>query len=78
MNIPEEVLFDISMKVYDEYNDKIATMYDYVGEIYTYQDIEEMKQAEEEYERELIQQYLDGKLKYTEEDIQRIREYLNN
>lgn len=74
--IPEEVLFDISMEVYDKYNSQIACMYDYLGEIYTSQDIKEMEELEKEYENQLIQDYLDGKRKYTDDDILRIRKYL--
>ena len=76
MKIPEEVLFDISMEVYEKYNSRIAAMYDYLGEIYTMQDIEEMKALEEAYEKKLIQDYLDGKRKYSDGKILAIRNYL--
>ena len=75
MNIPEEVLFDIEMQSYMKYNDKIATMYDYLGEFYTYQDIQDTEKAQKEYEEQLKQDYLDGKLIYTEEDLEDIRKY---
>lgn len=75
-DIPEEVLFDISMEVYDKYNYQIATMYDYLGEIYTLQDIKDMEELEEKYENQLIQDYLDGKRIYTDKDITRIRKCL--
>ena len=73
INIPKEVLFDIEMQSYMEYNDRIANMYDYLGEIYSLQDIEDIKQAQKDYEERLKQDYLDGKLIYTKEDLENIR-----
>lgn len=49
-----DILYDIDMQLYGEFNDKIATMYDYLGECYGYSDIEEMKQREMEREIELL------------------------
>lgn len=31
---PKDILFDIDMQLYDEFNDKIATMNDHLGDIY--------------------------------------------
>lgn len=73
MNIPEEVLFDIEMQSYMKYNDQIANMYDYLGEIYSLQDIRDMEQSQKDYEEQLKQDYLDGKLIYSEEDLEKIR-----
>ena len=73
MNIPEEVLFDIEMQSYMKYNDTIATMNDWVGEIYSHQDVKDMEKAQKEYEEQLKQDYLDGKLVYTQEDLENIR-----
>lgn len=73
INIPKEVLFDIEMQSYMEYNDRIANMYDYLGEIYSLQDIEDIEQAQRDYEEQLKQDYLDGKLIYTKEDLENIR-----
>ncbi len=75
--IPEEVLYDIEMQSYMEYNDTIASMNEWVGELYSYQDIKDVEQAQKEYEEQLKQDYLDGKLVYTEADIEEIRRYLN-
>lgn len=76
MKIPEEVLFDIEMEVYDKYNHQIALMYDWLGEIYTHQDIKEMEELEKAYKKTLIQDYLEGKRKYSEGEILRIKNYL--
>lgn len=71
--IPEEVLFDIEMQSYMKYNDQIANMYDYLGEIYSLQDIKDMEQSQKDYEEQLKQDYLDGKLIYSEKDLEKIR-----
>ena len=76
--IPEEVEYDIAMQVYDRYNSQIANMYDWVGEIYTYRDIKEKEKEEEEYEKQLKKDYLEGRLVYTDEDIKEIRKILDN
>jgi hypothetical protein len=68
--IPEEVLFDIKMKSYMKYNHIIANMNDWLGELYSYQDIKEVEQAQKEYEEQLEQDYLDGKLVYTEKGLE--------
>lgn len=73
IKIPEEVLFDIEMQSYMAYNDKIASMYDYLGEIYSLQDIKDVEQTQKDFEEQLKQDYLDGKLVYTEEDLEKIR-----
>ena len=71
--IPEEVLFDIEMKSYMRYNNTIACMNDWLGELYTLQDIKDVEQAQKDYEEQLKQDYLDGKLVYTDEDLENIR-----
>lgn len=76
--IPEEVLFDIEMQSYMEFNSRIANMYDYLGEIYTRKDIKELEQLQKEYEEQLKQDYLDGKLIYTEEELEKIRKWGDN
>ena len=74
MKIPEEVLFDIEMESYMKYNDNIATMYDYLGEIYSLQDIKDIESIQKEFEEQCKQDYLNGKRKYTKEDLIKIRE----
>ena len=74
MKIPEEVLFDIEMESYMKYNDTIATMYDYLGEIYSLQDIKDIESIQKEFEEQCKKDYLSGKRKYTKEDLIRIRE----
>jgi hypothetical protein len=51
---PKDILFDIDMQLYDEFNDKIATMNDYLGDIYSLRDVEEVENAQKEREIELL------------------------
>lgn len=49
-----DILYDIDMQLYDEFNDKIATMNDYLGDIYSLRDIEEVENAQKEKEIQLL------------------------
>lgn len=66
---PKDILFDIDMQLYDEFNDKIATMNDHLGDIYSLRDVEEVEKAEKEKEIQLLR-------KAVKEQSQQI-EYLN-
>jgi len=50
----DDILFDIDMQLYDEFNDKIATMNDYLGDIYSLRDIEEVENDKREKEIRLL------------------------
>lgn len=66
-----DILFDIEMQLYMEFNKKIATMNDYLGEIYSYKDIEDVKQAEQFRKVELMEIAIKGlelKVNQLEED----------
>ena len=49
-----DILYDIDMQLYDEFNQKIATMNDYLGDIYSLRDVEEVENAKKEKEIELL------------------------
>lgn len=49
-----DILYDIDMQLYDEFNDKIATMNDYLGDVYSLRDVEEVENAQKEREIELL------------------------
>ena len=49
-----DILYDIDMQLYDEFNDKIATMNDYLGDIYSLRDVEEVENAQKEKEIQLL------------------------
>lgn len=64
---PKDILFDIDMQLYDEFNDKIAKMYDYLGEVYSQNDINEVLNAEKEKEIKLVREAVRRLQKRTEE-----------
>lgn len=43
----DEIEFNIAMKMYWEHNDKIASINEHLGEMYSYKDLEEAKALEE-------------------------------
>lgn len=49
-----DILYDIDMQLYDEFNKKIATMNDHLGDVYSLRDIEEVENAQKEKEIELL------------------------
>lgn len=49
-----DILYDIGMQLYDEFNDKIATMNDHLGDVYSFRDIKEVEKAEKEKEIKLL------------------------
>lgn len=51
-----DILFQIDMQLYDEFNDKLCEMNDHIGDIYSLRDIEEVEQAEKEKERKLLRE----------------------
>lgn len=52
----EDILFDIDMQLYDEFNDKFCEMNDNLGTIYTYKDLDDLEKAEKEKEIELLRE----------------------
>ena len=52
----KDILFDIDMQLYDEFNDTIATMNDHLGDIYSLRDIEEVEKAEKNKEIKLLRE----------------------
>lgn len=64
---PKDILFDIDMQLYDEFNDKIATMNDYLGDIYSLRDVEEVENAQKEKEIQLLREAIRKLQKEVEE-----------
>lgn len=74
----DEIEFDIAMKMYMEHNDKIASINEHLGEMYSYKDLEEAK-ALEEYDT--LQEYkkaLKEKCDAFDKAIEYIKEINNN
>ena len=56
--IPEDIQLEIEMKLYEEFNDVIAMMEEWRGEIFTQQDITDMKRLKAAKKKELVKEYL--------------------
>lgn len=76
----DEIEFNIAMKMYMEHNDKIASINEHLGDIYSYKDLEEAKALEEydtlqEYKKALKEKcdVLDKVIEYIEKN----NEYLD-
>lgn len=52
----KDILFQIDMQLYDEFNDTIATMNDHLGDIYSLKDVGEVEKAEKEKEIKLLRE----------------------
>lgn len=55
-NTDDDIIMQIEMMSYMEYNRQIATANEYIGDIYSYRDIKDMESAQEHYEKELSYQ----------------------
>lgn len=53
---PKDILFDIDMQLYDEFNDKFCEMNDNLGTIYTYKDLDDLEKLEKEEEIKLLRE----------------------
>lgn len=49
-----DILFQIDMQLYNEFNDKLCEINEHLGDIYTYKDLQDGKEAEKERERSLL------------------------
>ena len=75
----EDIVFQIEMMSYMEYNGKLCSINEHLGEIYGYQDLKDTEEAQLHYEKELsykaIKQ-LQKQLQQKENIIEEVREYL--
>ena len=63
----KDILYQIDMQLYDEFNDKLAEMNDHLGDIYSLRDIEEVEKAEKEKEIKLLRETVRNLQKENEE-----------
>lgn len=63
----EDILFQIDMQLYDEFNDKLCEINEHLGDIYTYKDLQDIKEAEKEKERSLLRKAIKELQKEIEE-----------
>lgn len=51
-----DILYDIDMQLYDEFNDKLCEINEHLGDIYTYKDKADVEDAEKSKERQLLRE----------------------
>jgi predicted ribosome quality control (RQC) complex YloA/Tae2 family protein len=57
------------MQLYDEFNDKLCEINEHLGDIYTYRDLQDVKEAEKERERSLLREAI----KELQKEIERLQ-----
>ena len=75
-----DIIMQIEMDSYMKYNDTIASMNDHLGEIYGYNDVKDMEEAQLKYEKELAYKAikdLQQKVEQLEKENQKFFEELN-
>ena len=50
----KDILYQIDMQLYDEFNDKFCEINENLGTVYSYKDLEDLKKAESDTERILL------------------------
>lgn len=77
-----DILFQIDMQLYDEFNDKLCEINAHLGDIYTYKDLQDIEKAEKEKERTLLREVIENQQKeiYRLQNIKRkdIQDLINN
>lgn len=59
----QQILFEIDMQLYNEFNDKFCEMYDNLGTIYTYKDIDDLEKIEKDTKIKLLIEVIEKLLK---------------
>lgn len=73
-SLPEEVKFHIEMTLYDEFNRSFCNVQEYLDEVYSLRDLEDLQEAEESRKWELVDGYLNGEY---DVNIQAVRDFLS-
>lgn len=72
-DLNKDIILQISMMSYNEYNDRIASAVDHLGEFYCLKDVEDMEAAKEAYEKECaykaIKELQEERLKIKRENL---------
>ena len=77
----EDLIYQIEMMSYIAYNDQLCSINEHLGEIYTYQDLNDIEQAQLQYEKDLsykVIKQLQYQLQQKENIIKEVREYINH
>ena len=54
--LQRDILFQIDMQLYDEFNDKLCEINEHLGDIYSYKDLDDVEKAEKEKEIKLLRE----------------------
>ena len=77
----KDILYQIDMKLYDEFNDKFCEIEENLGTVYSYKDLEDLKKAESDTERTLLREAISNLIaenKELKEKNKKIKqEYIN-
>lgn len=76
-NMKNDILFQIDMQLYDEFNDTIATMNDNLGNIYSLRDVEEVEKAEKDKEIKLLRKAIEKQQKELNKEKEKNKKYEN-
>lgn len=71
--LEKDVLFQIDMQLYDEFNDKLCEINEHLGDIYTYKDLQDVENAEKERERMLLR----GAIKKQDTEINKLKNVID-
>ena len=63
----KDILFQIDMQLYDEFNHKFCEINDNLGIVYSYKDLDDLEKAEKETEIRLLRQAIEKQQKEIEE-----------
>lgn len=75
----KDILYQIDMQLYDEFNDKFCEINENLGTVYSYKDLEDLKKAESDTERTLLRKAISTLIaenKKLKEEIHEIKEII--
>lgn len=73
----KDILYQIDMKLYDEFNDKFCEIEENLGTVYSYKDLEDLKKAESDTERTLLREAISTLIAENKELKEEIEELKN-
>ena len=73
----DDVLFDIDMQLYDEFNDKMCEINEHLSDVYSNKDLEDIKEAENAKERKLLREAV-KQLQKEKNEINELYQEANN
>lgn len=70
-----DILYDIDMQLYNEFNDKLCEINEHLGDIYSYKDKADVEDAEKSKERQLLREAVKKLQKELEQEKEKNKEY---